>query len=169
MKTTTSSNSSAISVEYYTKNGKHVVIQKRIVYSAEATITTYNTSEKITSYYDTLTDKIVKYNTPSAISVNLNNYFINLANTTMGKILMRLCLTIKSVDCEGTEAYLIKALFEDYINEEYIDKATDLTIKTIFDNDISKKEYEFENVNDEIFIELDISKYSVVEDEIIIQ
>ena len=48
-------------------------------------------------------------------------------------------------------------------NIVYIEKDTGLVIKNDADDSISAREYEFNNVEDSIFIEPDISQYQVYE------
>ena len=48
--------------------------------------------------------------------------------------------------------------------EYYIEKETGLVIKTIIDDTTATREYEFDNVDDQIFVEPDVSQYTLRED-----
>ena len=56
----------------------------------------------------------------------------------------------------------LKQNIKEYIDEVYIDKETGLVIRTHFGNIISEREYEFGNVQDEMFIEPDLKEYEVI-------
>ena len=47
-------------------------------------------------------------------------------------------------------------------SEIYIEKDTGLVIRTHFGSSISEREYEFNNVQDEVFIEPDLKEYKVI-------
>ena len=76
---------------------------------------------------------------------------------------------ILSVEIEGKKCYKIvdfespTAMFGIETNEFYIEKDTGLLIRQVIDNTIINKEYEFDTVDDSIFIEPDISEYTVQE------
>ncbi len=153
-----------MTVDYYTKDGKQVVFQERKVNTDISKISIYDNGEKIVSYYDTPTDKIVKLNTPSLISVSITSYFEGYTDNTMSKIWMSMLLRIRKTEYGGKTCYIISPLFDKATNVEYIEKDTGLCVKAIMDNETVEKEYEFNNVNDEIFVEPDISQYRVEED-----
>ena len=56
-------------------------------------------------------------------------------------------------------------IFEDMLNDDakdrriYIDKETYMIVKTVADDVITEYEYEFNNVEDNIFIQPDINEY----------
>lgn len=78
------------------------------------------------------------------------------------------CITakIKSTNLNGKECYIVK----DFLSstsltsegaETYIDKETGLFLQTTKTEIITERDYEFYNVEDSIFIEPDISQYTL--------
>ena len=76
--------------------------------------------------------------------------------------------SFKTVKIDGKDCYLIEKselpIFKDFENgknknEIYVDKETGLIIKTVIDDITTEYIYEFDNVNDVIFTEPDISEY----------
>jgi len=163
LKTTNVGTSDTMTVNYYTKDGKQVVFQERKVNTDITKISMYNNDERIVSYYDTPTDKIVKLNIPSVISVDITSYFEGLTDNTMSKIWMSMLLQMKKTEYNGKTCYIVNPLF-DKSNVEYIEKDTGLSVKVMMFDETVEKEYEFNNVTDEIFTEPDISQYRIVED-----
>lgn len=163
LKTTNKGTQSTMTVDYYTKDGKQVVFQERKTNTGIAKISMYNNGEKIVSYYDTATDKIAKLNTPSAISVNITSYFEGFTDNTISKIWMSMLLKIKKAEYNNKTCYIVSPLFDKMTNIEYIEKDTGLCVKSILFDETAEKEYEFNNVTDEIFIEPDISEYTLQE------
>lgn len=160
----TTNTGTSMTVDYYTKDGKQVVFQERKVNTDITKISMYNNGEKIVSYYDTPTDKIVKLNTPSTISVNITSYFEDFTDNTISKIWMSMLLKITKTEYNNKTCYIVSPLFDRVTNIEYIEKDTGLCVKSIMFNETVEKEYEFNNVTDEIFIEPDISQYRIEED-----
>lgn len=158
--------SDTMTVDYYTKDGKQVVFQERKVNNNITKISMYNNGEKIVSYYDTPTDKIVKTNIPSAISVNITSYFEDFTDNTMSKIWMSMFLKIQKTEVNNKTCYAVSELIpkSNSVDIEYIEKDTGLCVKAMMFDETVEKEYEFNNVNDEIFVEPDISQYKVEED-----
>ena len=46
-------------------------------------------------------------------------------------------------------------------NEVYLDKDTGLCMKMVIDSETYEREYEFDNVSDDIFVEPDINQYTL--------
>ena len=67
-------------------------------------------------------------------------------------------------DCYISNNFLISTTLNDpEKNEYYIEKDTGLFIYSNVGNIISKREYEFDNVSDEVFIEPDVSQFTISE------
>ena len=151
-------------VNYYTKDGKQVVIRENYANGVTNKVSMYDNGEIIISYYDNVTDKIVKLNIPSKISVNIMSYFEGLFEGTMQKIYMSAMLKIQNTEYNGKSCYIISPLFSNETTVEYIEKDTGLCLKAIMYGETVEKEYEFANVDDEVFIEPDISEYTIKEE-----
>lgn len=75
----------------------------------------------------------------------------------------------KSVNIDGKDCYLVEKsslpIFDDMLRDEakdrriYIDKETNMIVKTVADDVITEYEYELNNVDDNIFIQPDINEY----------
>ena len=75
----------------------------------------------------------------------------------------------KSVNIDGKDCYLVEKsslpIFDDVLIDDakdrriYIDKETNMIVKTVADDVITEYEYEFNNVDDNIFIQPDINEY----------
>ena len=75
----------------------------------------------------------------------------------------------KSVNIDGKDCYLVQKsslpIFDSMLRDDakdrriYIDKETCMIVKTVADDVITEYEYEFNNVDDNIFIQPDINEY----------
>ena len=75
----------------------------------------------------------------------------------------------KSVNIDGKDCYLVQKsslpIFDSMLRDDakdrriYIDKETYMIVKTVADDVITEYEYEFNNVDDNIFIQPDINEY----------
>lgn len=153
------SDNKTMTMNYYVKDKKQVMIQERNENGVVSKISMYNNGDRIISYYDT--EKIAKENNPSAIVCNISNYFELCENNTMQKIFMSIVLKIKNEQYNEKNCYVISPIFSGETNIEYIEKDTGLSVKTVLNEMSTEKEYEFNNVNDEIFTEPDVSQYRI--------
>lgn len=154
--------------EYYCKGDNAVMI-------IETTTTNSNEAKKLTqyfkgdisnSYFDVGTTKLAVLNSngvPTKIeiwSIDYNNNFWNL-------FYLALITPIKTVDYNGKECYFLDS---PEFRHAYIEKETGLVLKATDGNENepnSKSEYEynFDGVDDNIFVEPNISQYEVKESE----
>ena len=129
----------------------------------------YNSGTRIDTFTESKDSKKVKLNSAqSIIGATIIDVFQtdNLWQTFLYSIPAR----IKTVKLEEKDCYVIKNYLSPYIlyginnTEYYIEKDTGLVIKTIIDNTTAIREYEFDNVDDNVFIEPDVSQYTLIED-----
>lgn len=161
---TTENNGTTITMEYYKKDNKQVVFLERNLNGEISKISMYSNGEKTDTYTETKDSKLAQLNRETIIAVNIYNYL----ETDNNWQTFLSCITskVKPIDYEGRKCYVIK----DFMSstsltfegaEIYIEKATGLFVKTTEANTISEREYEFNKVEDSIFIEPDISQYNI--------
>ena len=160
----TESSGTIVTTEYYQKNNKQAIFLKKDLNGETSKISMYNNGERTDIFWDNEENKTAQLDSGTTISMNIYNYLETDNNwqTFLG------CLTsrIKSTSYNGKDCYLIKGFMsstsltsEDA--EIYIDKGTGLFIKTNEAGIVNEREYEFDNVDDSIFEEPDISQYTI--------
>lgn len=102
--------------------------------------------------------------------VELNNgMFEFMASSELGKFIVCSRLKVKRsrTNYNGSECYIIdnSSIEEEFENKSqmYVDRDTGLRIKVSNGSYVVTYEYEFDNVDDSIFIEPDISEYEIIE------
>ena len=137
-------------------------------YGEISKISMYNNGERTDTFWDNIENKIVELDSGTIMSVNIYNGLEtdNRWQTFLG------CITsnIKSVNYNGKECYSIRGFISSTsLNSEdtetYIEKDTGLLVKSTDRQTLTEKEYKFDNVEDTIFIEPDISEYTLKEKE----
>lgn len=155
--------------EYYCKDDKAILnLTTTLKDTGEVRkLTNYFEGEKTNTYIDANGDKIAMLDSnglPSKIMIISMNFDDNLW------YLLQASATsfIKSEECNGKECYNVDGAFLD---EMYIEKDTGLIIKSYQgmtkDENGNKSDivveyyYEFDNVDESVFVEPDISEYEV--------
>ena len=156
-----------ITMEYYRKDNNQVVFLERNLNDTINKIAMYNNGEKTDTFTQTPDTKIAQLNSGTIMSIGIYNHLETENNwqTFLGSMLA----SVKSTNYNGKDCYIIK----DFMSstsltfegaETYIEKDTGLFIKDIEGETITEKEYEFDNVDDSIFVEPDISQYTLKSD-----
>lgn len=160
----TKNDGTKIIMKYYQKDNKQAVFLEKTSNENEIKISRYNNGERVDTFTETKDSKVAQLDTSTLISVNIYNQLEtdNKWQTFIGSIISN----IRSEKCNDKECYVIKGFtsttsltFEE--TKIYIDKDTGLLVKVIEDETISNREYEFNNVEDTIFVEPDISQYTL--------
>lgn len=169
IKSVTSENNGVIvKTEYYQKDDKQVVLMERDNNGEKTKISMYNNGERINTFTETLDAKSVKLNSPNSIVVQIVN--VLQTDNNWQTFLYSIISKVKKVEYNGKECYSIDNFLSPYYmygtekNEVYIEKDTGLLLKQTIDDITTQKEYQFNNVDDSIFIEPDISQYTLQED-----
>lgn len=160
-------NGLVVKVEYYQKDNKQVVFLERDNHGEKIKISMYNNGETINTFTETLDTKNVNLNNPGSIHVEVVNvlYTDNDWQTFLYSVISK----VKKVEYNCKECYSINNFLSPYYmygteeNEVYIEKDTGLLLKQTTDDMTTEREYEFNNVEDSIFIEPDISEYTLEE------
>ena len=168
IKTKTTDNKGVeVTLSYYKNKDKEVAIMERKFNNEVTKMSMYNNGQRIDVFYDTPTDKTVEINSKASMIVNSYNFLETDNNwqTFLGSIFAR----IESSEYNGKKCYIINDFKTPMFmngtekNEYYIEKDTGLYLKAIIDDQISEREYDFNKVDDSIFIEPDISQYRLQE------
>ena len=153
--------------KYYCKDDNAVMVIETTTKQSNETkkLTQYFKGETSNSYFDVGTTKLAVLNsngTPSKIQIlgiDYNDNFWNL-------LYLALITPIKTVEYNGKECYFLDS---KELRNSYIEKDTGLVLRAIDGKSedqkeiVSEYEYSFDNVDDSIFIEPDISEYEVKE------
>ena len=165
---TTSNDGTTVTMDYYKKDNKQVAFLERNLNGEISKISIYNNGERIDRFFNNKEDKIAELDSDMAMTVNLYNGLES--ESKWQTFLSCISANIKSVNYNGKECYSIKGFMsltslnsED--SETIIDKNTGLLVKLTFGEEQSEKEYKFDNVDDSIFTEPDISEYTLKDKE----
>lgn len=153
-------------LDHYKKDDKEVTIMERNSDGKTYKISMYNNGTRKDVFYDNAEGKKVEVNTNLTMEVQVYDYFD--MQTDIQLFFSNMFARIKKVDYNGKECYCLSNSFSLTMlwgtekNEVYIEKDTGLVVKTNIDNMISEREYEFGTVQDEVFVEPDISQYELI-------
>jgi len=165
--TSTAKDGTIIISDYYEKDGKKAMIMSRIKDNETITMSMYNNGIATNTYWVTPTENKAKLNSSSEIWFDIFN--VLEVDGSWNKFLASLVSFIGTKKYDGKDCYisnnfLISTTLNDpEKNEYYIEKDTGLFIYSNVGNIISKREYEFDNVSDEVFIEPDVSQFTISE------
>ena len=134
----------------------------------ETTIATYVHGTNKNTYYDNKSGKFVQQETVESVpEITEEQLYADLENeNNLTTFLSSAFTTFKVVEYNGKDCYLIKGFMSStaLTSEDadiYIDKETGLFVKTNASGIDNEREYEFDNVDDSIFEEPDISQYTI--------
>ena len=166
--TTQVSENTTMIINQYQKEEKQLLILERIVNDEKVKISYYNTGSRIDMFTETKDEKIAELGKVNEI-LGLNSITPLQTDNLWQTILYGLPTRITTVKVNDYECYSIDDFLSPYNllgknKTEYdIEKETGLVRKIILDDQISMREYNFENVDDSIFVEPDISQYKIKE------
>lgn len=151
-----------VTMEYYRKDNKEVVFLERNLNGEISKISMYNNGERIDTFAENKEVKTAQLNSANLMSINIISPLetTNKWQTFLGSIFAN----VKSTNYNGKDCYIVKnfmSLPSDYNAKTYIEKDTGLFVKEIQKESSNEKEYEFDNVDDSIFVEPDISQYTL--------
>ena len=155
-----------VNMEYYRKDNKQVVFLERNLNGKISKISMYDNGERTNTYTQTEDSKIAQLNRGKIMTAQIYNHLETENNwqTFLSCINSR----IKLVDYKGRECYVIKGFMSATTltsegSEKYIDKETGIYVKAKEVGIVNEREYEFDKVEDSIFIEPDVSQYNIKE------
>jgi hypothetical protein len=146
--------------EFYKKDEKQVVF----IYKDNIKTSHYDNGERIDTFTENENTKTFQINKLGQISVNLANGLET--DSTWQTWVLGISATIKSVDYNGTECYLVKNFnsISNGSSEVIIEKSTGLMLKYTDSESNFERQYEFDNVSDDIFVEPNIAEYTLIEE-----
>ena len=161
-------NGNIIETDYYKKGNKEVAITK----NGSTTMAFYNNGERVDMFVDGENgDKIAKIGGSDVIlpTVHLVNIFENDSKIKTFGLSSLVLISKGTVD--GKECYVLENVYSANVLEvtgsktKYaFDKETGLCIKEENDSFKVTKKYEFDNVDDSVFVEPNIGEYMIVKD-----
>lgn len=156
-------------INSYNKEGKRlVIIERRKDGKVEDKISMYDNGERKSTFSETGNDKKVDIDSDFNFSMPVYDYFEGGSN--MQLICIAIASKVENIEYKGKKCYRVG----DFVSSDtlvdinsnnseiYIEKDTGLVIRTHFGSSISEREYEFNNVQDEVFIEPDLKEYKVI-------
>ena len=148
---------------YYKKDEKQATIITRNINGVEDTkISKYGNN----TYIERGTTKIATIGT-DGVSLAISIYNGVESDSTWHTILSSIVAFVGSEKVNGKDCYVVNnfpsfvnLMFEG-TNKYYIEKETGLLIKSITNDIISEREYDFNYIDDSVFVEPDISEYTI--------
>lgn len=143
------------------------MIMERNLNGEISKISTYVTDKRTDTFYETKDSKTVELDSEAMLTINVYNSLEaeNDWQTFFGSILT----SVKKTDYKGKECYIVNNFLSPQFlggstnDEVYVEKDTGLCVKATMNGTVTEREYEFNNVSDEIFIEPNIGEYDIKE------
>ena len=166
--------------EVYSKDGKTVLIITMNNTNGLQKIIKYTNGDKANIYIESNDNKVVSLNQDASFPPNYTGIKNYIETNTLGEfILNSIRCKITTVRINGKECYKIDKFYSSnflYENDEgwsvYIDKETGLPVRTFGETLTNENgtftivkdyQYDFSNVENDVFIEPEISEYKVEE------
>lgn len=165
--TSTSENEDTkLTIDFYRKNNRQVTFITREKAGQTVNISEYKNGSRVDTFWDTSAgEKKAKLNQNLGIAtVNISTPLY--PETKFIMFMTGMFETIHEEDYNGMRVYAIKYFFDGNDTTYYIEKQTGLLVKTTYKNDSLnsyERQYEFDKVDNSIFLEPDISEYEVEE------
>lgn len=160
-------NGMKMEINYYTKNDKEVMFLERTLNNDTVKMSVYNNGQRKDMFVETKDTKTVQLNVEPILNVKINN--ILETDNNMQTLIGSFACKINTTNYNNKKCYVISNFMGSGLlngtekEEMYIEKDTGLYVKSIMDNERMERQYEFDNVDDSIFIEPDISQYTIKE------
>lgn len=156
----------SMNLKYYKKGNKQVTFLDTISNGKKTLVSAYSNGEKKTVYTETDGLKEVNTNINEISTVSLHNYLET--DNNWQTFINGISANVKSTTVNGKDCYLIKGFMSSTASaskdiEVYVEKDTGLLLKVVDGDSTTESSYEFNNVDDSIFVEPDISQYTVKE------
>lgn len=158
-----------LTTNYYKKDNKELFIIERAEDNEKVKISMYNNGERIDRFIETSDSKKVTLNVANSMSAGIIDCLKTENNWQ--NFIYSVPAIITSTEYNGKKCYKITNFLSPYYlsdynaknNELYIEKETGLCLLNYTSTE-SKYNYEFNNVDDSIFHEPDISQYTLETD-----
>ena len=156
-------NGTTMTLNYYQKEQK----QAMFMTNGETKTSMYNNGERIDTFTEAIDNKTVKLDSAQAIGINIESSNVLKTDNLWQTFICSILAKIKNVELNGKACYEISNFLSPYFlagedkTIHTIDKETGLVMKSVIDNTEKIIEYSFDNVDDSIFVEPDISEYTL--------
>ena len=167
IKSTNTQEDNILTMNYYKKDNREAVFLEKDNNGEETKVSMYNNGQRIDTFTQTKDVKTVKLNSLNDMSVQIAD--VLKTDSRFQTFMYSMMAKVKKVNLNGKECYRIENYFSPYMlngtekNEIYIEKDTGLLVKQVVDNTTIEREYEFNNVDNSIFVEPDVSEYTLEE------
>ena len=154
-------NGTTLTTNYYKKNNKKAVFIERNLNGEIVKLSIYDDGENNHTYTETTTEKIASLNS-GFIEVQIYNG--TETDNLLQKMLSSMVANIKTVNENGKKYYKLSNINSTYsiiAKNQYVlvDSDTGLLYKSLDNYSTIEREYDFNNVDDSVFTEPDISEY----------
>ena len=161
---TIESSGTKLDIKYYRKGNKQANFIEKDDNGKVVKLNVYNNGERTDMFIDNGSKKTVKLNSAELVPMNIYNY-VETSNQAE-KFLLSFISNIKLTNYNEKNCYVVKTSYSSLTlkgknSEYYIDKDTGLCVKTSEKETNSEREYEFDNVEDSIFVEPDIGQFKI--------
>ncbi len=151
-----------VTANYYEKDNKQTMIMERNMNGKIAKMSMYNNGERTNIYYDNEEEKTVQLDAEVALWFEIFDCLET--ENDWQTFIMSITTKISKTQYNEKECYIVNlSMNGNEKNEYYIEKDTGLYVKANIAGQIAEREYEFNNVSDEVFVEPDVSEYRVQE------
>ena len=152
-------------INYYHSGNHKVLFLERELNGKISKISAFSDGEKYHTYIESEDKKIA---TNDAALIELQIYNGTETESFGQKLLSSFFASIKSVKENGKKYYQIKNIYSTYFmttegQVSLIDPETGLLYKTVENGSTTRREYEFDQIDERVFIEPDISQYQIKE------
>ena len=161
---TTIEDGTKVTVKYYKKDNKQAVFINRDLNENKKQVAMYDNGDRVDIFIDSKESKVAKLNSGKIMSEGIYNQLENENKwqTFLGSILAN----VRKTNYNNKECYIIKNFLSttslEYEGAKiYVEKDTGLLIRTDEGDAVAEYEYDFDNVDDSIFAEPDISQYTL--------
>ena len=166
--TSTTEEGTKVIMEYYKKDNRQVVFMERNQNEENFKMAMYDNGERIDIFYENSEGKTCDINSDHTqlIQINLYNFLEN--DNKWQTFISSAIARVKPIkhndkDCYAIKRFLSTTSLMDKNMEIIIDKETGLFVKSTETGNIVEREYKFNDVDDSIFVEPDISQYKIKE------
>jgi len=160
----TEENGTIVTMEYYKKDEKQALFMERNLNGEISKTLMYNNGKRTDSFIETQNEKIAHLDSGTMMSISIYNQLETDNNwqTFFSSIFTKIKSTkYEEKDCYVITGFLSNTSLTEKETEIFIDKGTGLVLKVKQNGIITEKEYEFDNVDSSIFVEPDISQYTL--------
>ena len=165
--TVTAKEGTRVDMKYYKKDNRQVVFMERNINGENLKMSMYDNGDRIDIFYENSDGKSCDINSETSLmQINLYNFLEN--DSKWQTFISSAIASVKPIKYNDKECYKIKRFLSSTSltgkdSEVVIDKETGLFLKSTATDDVVEREYEFDNVDDSIFVEPDISQYKIKE------